>query len=244
MVNCLSSNVTDLLNLLTLRIVSDFMFMTKFKPIFIQLSEIAKTRISLILIICCLFSINVNATSILLLGDSLSASRGMQQKEGWVHLLNQQFLQQKSPLKIINASISGETTGGGLARLALILSRNEIDYLLIELGGNDGLRGFPPALIKNNLLQIIKLAQAKEIKVMLMDIRIPPNYGARYTKLFNNTFSKVAQETKVTLLPFFIEKIALQPTLMQKDGIHPNKTAQPMISAIMKKQLESTILNK
>ncbi|PCI63508.1 MAG: arylesterase [Gammaproteobacteria bacterium] len=218
--------------------------MTKFKPIFIQLGEIAKTRISLILVICCLFSINVNATSILLLGDSLSASRGMQQKEGWVHLLNQQFSQQKSPLKIINASISGETTGGGLARLSLILSKNEIDYLLIELGGNDGLRGFPPALIKNNLLQIIKLAQAKGTKVMLMDIRIPPNYGARYTKLFNNTFSKVAQETKVTLLPFFIEKIALQPTLMQSDGIHPNKTAQPMIAATMKKQLENIILNK
>ncbi len=161
----------------------------------------------------------------------------MQQKDGWVTLLNQQFTQQNSPLIIINASVSGETTGGGLSRLPSILLKEKIDYLLIELGGNDGLRGFPPTLIKNNLLQIIQLAQEKNIIVLLMTIRIPPNYGARYNKLFSNTFTELARETKVKLIPFFMNDIAIQPTLMQADGIHPNRKAQPLIVDFMAKQL-------
>ena len=125
-------------------------------------------------------------TSILLLGDSLSASYGMKQNQGWVHLLNQQLKQQSSPYTITNASISGETTSGGLSRLPGILSNEKVDFLLIELGGNDGLRGFPPKLIKNNLLQLIALAKEKNIPVAIIDIRIPPNYGPRYNNLFNN----------------------------------------------------------
>lgn len=200
--------------------------------------------LKLLLLSYCLFSVNVNATSILLLGDSLSASRGMSQKEGWVSLLNQQFIEQKSPLKIINASISGETTAGGLARLPRILAKNKINYLLIELGGNDGLRGFSPRLMQNNLLQIIHLAQAQNITVLLMDMRIPPNYGARYNKLFNETFSDVAKSSGIKLLPFFIKDIAIKPTLMQGDGIHPNKKAQPLIAQLMNKQLSKLIIKK
>jgi len=200
--------------------------------------------LKLLLFSYCLFSVNVHATSILLLGDSLSASRGMLQREGWVSLLNNQFVAQKSPLNIINASISGETTGGGLSRLPNILAKKKIDYLLVELGGNDGLRGFSPQLIKNNLLQIIQLAQAKHITVLLMDIRIPPNYGPRYNKLFNNTFSEIAKSTGVKLLPFFIKDIAIESELMQGDGIHPNKKAQPIIAKLMNKQLTELTTKK
>ena len=185
--------------------------------------------------------------SILILGDSLSASFGMKENQGWVYQLNQVLQQQKAPYTLINASISGETTAGGLNRLPRILAKQNIDYLLVELGGNDGLRGFPPSLIKNNLLQIIQLAQQKSIKVLLMEIKIPPNYGARYNQLFNQTFTKVANISDVNLLSFFMESIAIRPELMQTDGIHPNIKAQPLIVTLMKQQLDSLItlpLNK
>jgi acyl-CoA thioesterase-1 len=180
--------------------------------------------------------------SILLLGDSLSASFGMKENQGWVYQLNQVLHQQKSPYTLINASVSGETTAGGLTRLPRILAKQNIDYLLVELGGNDGLRGFPPSLIKNNLLQIIQLAQQKSIKVLLMDIKIPPNYGTRYNNLFNQTFTNAANISDISLLPFFMESIAIKPELMQLDGIHPNIKAQPLIVTFMKQQLDSLIL--
>ena len=185
--------------------------------------------------------------SILILGDSLSASFGMKENQGWVYQLNQTLQQQKAPYTLINASISGETTAGGLTRLPRILAKQNIDYLLVELGGNDGLRGFPPSVIKNNLLQIIQLAQQKSIKVLLMEIKIPPNYGARYNQLFNQTFTKVDSISDINLLSFFMESIAIRPDLMQSDGIHPNIKAQPLIVTLMKQQLDSLItlpLNK
>ena len=181
--------------------------------------------------------------SILLLGDSLSASYGMKQNKGWVYLLNQQLVQQNNQYTITNASISGETTSGGLSRIPGILSKEKIDYLLIVLGGNDGLRGFPPKLIKNNLLQIIQLAQAKNIPVSIMNIRIPPNYGPRYNKMFTDIFAEVAQETNVPLIPFFMESIAVVPKLMQADGIHPNVEAQSLIVDIMAKEFEQLIID-
>ena len=180
-------------------------------------------------------------SSILILGDSLSASFGMKENQGWVYQLNQILQQKKAPYTLVNASISGETTSGGLTRLPRILAKQHIDYLLIELGGNDGLRGFPPQLIKNNLLQIINLAKQQGIKVLLMDIKIPPNYGARYNKLFNQTFTQVAKQSDITLVPFFMEPIAIKPELMQADGIHPNITAQPLIVEFMKQQLNVLI---
>ncbi|WP_235938950.1 arylesterase [Thalassotalea algicola] len=193
-------------------------------------------------ILLLLFSFHAIANSrILLLGDSLSASYGMQQDQGWVHLLNQQLETNNSGFQIINASISGETTGGGLSRLPGILSKQTFDYLLIELGGNDGLRGFPTDVIKNNLLQIIQLAKEKNIPVWLMEIKIPPNYGPRYNKMFANVFNEVASETETPLLPFFLEAIAIEPKLMQSDGIHPNIEAQPMIVELMNKTLTNAI---
>ncbi|MAG76865.1 MAG: arylesterase [Colwelliaceae bacterium] len=201
-------------------------------------------RTFFLLMIGLLLSVNVNATEdtrILLLGDSLSASYGMKQNQGWVHLLNQQLKTKNKGYQIINASISGETTGGGLSRLPGILSKEKVDYLLVELGGNDGLRGFPADLIKNNLLQIIKLAKAEDIKVYLMEIKIPPNYGPRYNKMFEAVFTSVAKETDVPLLPFFIESIAVHPELMQSDGIHPTIEAQPQIVEIMEQKLQKMI---
>lgn len=165
----------------------------------------------------------------------------MDENQGWVFRLNQLLEQQNAAYTLINASISGETTGGGLSRLPKIFSKQKFDYILIELGGNDGLRGFPPKLIKNNLLQIIKLAQQKGIKVLLMDIKIPPNYGARYNKLFNQIFAQVAKQSDITLLPFFMNSIAVKPELMQADGIHPNIDAQPIIIEFMKEQLNTLI---
>lgn len=179
--------------------------------------------------------------SILVLGDSLSASYGMKQEQGWIHLLNQRVSELESPYHIINASISGETTAGGLARLPKILKNEKIDHLVIELGGNDGLRGFPPKLIKNNLLQIIQLAKDKNIDVALMQIKIPPNYGPKYNQLFVSVFQDLATANNIPLLTFFMEEIAIHPTLMQKDGIHPNVSAQPIIADNMAEQLNNLI---
>ncbi|MCW8832621.1 MAG: arylesterase [Colwellia sp.] len=186
-------------------------------------------------------SAETQPSSILILGDSLSASFGLKENQGWVYLLNQTLLKEKAPYTLVNASISGETTGGALSRLPNILAKQNIDYLLIELGGNDGLRGFPPSLIKNNLLQIIALAQSENIKVLLMTIKIPPNYGQRYNQLFNQTFENVAKQRNIPLLPFFMESIAVDPALMQADGIHPNLAAQPLIVEFMAQTLAEII---
>ncbi|WP_284246126.1 arylesterase [Thalassotalea insulae] len=175
--------------------------------------------------------------TILLLGDSVSASYGMQQHQGWVHLLNEQLSEQKAPYSILNASISGETTSGGLSRLPGILADNEVAHLIIELGGNDGLRGYNPKAIKNNLLQMVSLAQEKNIPVSLMQIKITPNYGPRYNQMFEAVFKEVAQETDATLLPFFMEQVALNKALMQADGIHPNVKAQQIIADYVEQQL-------
>ncbi|WP_440876833.1 arylesterase [Thalassotalea sp. PLHSN55] len=182
------------------------------------------------------------ANSILLLGDSVSASYNMKPEQGWVSLLNNQLAEQNANYFIHNASISGETTTGGLARLPNILANETIDYLLIELGGNDGLRGYSPKLIKNNLLQMIKLAQDKNIPVALMQIKITPNYGPRYNQMFEQVFVDVANEAAVPLLPFFVEQVATNSTLMLPDGIHPNAKAQPIIAEFMDKQLQQLSL--
>lgn len=165
----------------------------------------------------------------------------MKESEGWVNLLNQKLTEQNSAYKIVNASISGETTEGGLSRLPGILAEKNADYLLIELGGNDGLRGFPPRLIKNNLLQIIELAQAANVKVMLMEIKIPPNYGPRYNKMFAAVYRDLAQKYELELMPFFIEQVAVDSSLMLADGIHPNQKAQPILAEFMKKQLDTRV---
>ncbi len=182
-------------------------------------------------------------SSILLLGDSVSASYGMQENQGWVSLLNQKLADRDAPYHIINASISGETTSGGLSRLSGILSEKKYQHLIIELGGNDGLRGYAPKSIKNNLLQMIALAREHNVPVSLMKIKITPNYGARYNKLFEQVFEQVAKEQNVTLLPFFMAEIATNPELMQADGIHPNVKAQPIIADYVEHQLSQLMDN-
>ena len=161
----------------------------------------------------------------------------MKQSEGWVSHLQNLYNSRNEGITLINASISGETTAGGLARLSKLLDNQKPDILLIELGGNDGLRGFPVKKAKQNLLQMIKIARDKNIPPMLMQIRIPPNYGPRYTKMFEGMYTKIAEEQDVTLLPFFMEQVAINPDMMMSDGIHPNKTATPTITKFMDKVL-------
>lgn len=181
---------------------------------------------------------------IIIYGDSISAGYGMTLDQSWPNLLNETFKSQQKPLVIINESISGETTGGGLARLNNVLKRHNVssnDWLIIELGGNDGLRGFPIKTIKQNLAKMIEIAQYQNINVALMQIRIPPNYGSRYTKLFENTYVQLTEQNNIPLLPFFMDDIATQPKYMQKDNLHPNKDAQIIIRDIMYPVLERLI---
>lgn len=171
-----------------------------------------------------------HATNVLLLGDSLSASYGMQASKGWATLAEKEMRKTHPQFSLLNYSASGETTGGGKARLPRLLEKNDIDVLWIELGGNDGLRGYPISTIRNNLSAIVKMAKDKGIKVILTQIQIPPNLGKRYTSMFTELYPVLATKEKVTMMPFFIEKVALKPALMQADQIHPNEDAQPIIA--------------
>lgn len=167
----------------------------------------------------------------------------MQQQQGWVHLLQQQSSAKKLPWQLVNASISGETTAGGLARLPELLQQHQPDTVLIELGGNDGLRGFPIPTIEKNLLQIIELIKAQQANPVLMQIRIPPNYGPRYNQMFVALYPRLAEQEQLTLWPFFMDQIATEPDLMQADGIHPNVKAQAKISNMMLPLLETLTKN-
>lgn len=175
----------------------------------------------------------VQAKTLLILGDSLSAGYGLSQQQSWVHLLQQKLDQQDSGWSLINASISGETSGGGLARLPALLEQHKPDYVLIELGANDGLRGFPVPQLESNLNAIVTQIKHQQSKAVLMQIRIPPNYGPRYTKLFTDLYPKISKEQQIPLWPFFMETIALKQQWMQADGLHPNLEAQPVIADLM-----------
>ncbi|MBB1329447.1 arylesterase [Pseudoalteromonas sp. SR43-7] len=167
--------------------------------------------------------------TILILGDSLSAAYGLQQEEGWVKLLQDKYDDEQADIELINASISGETSGGALRRLDALLEQYEPTHVLIELGANDGLRGFPVKKMQTNLTSLIQKSQAANAMTALMEIYIPPNYGPRYSKMFTDTFSRVSEETNARLMNFFMLDIAGQPELMQNDSLHPNKKAQPLI---------------
>ncbi|MBB1277090.1 MULTISPECIES: arylesterase [Pseudoalteromonas] len=167
--------------------------------------------------------------TILILGDSLSAAYGLQQEEGWVKLLQDKYDDEQADIELINASISGETSGGALRRLDALLEQYEPTHVLIELGANDGLRGFPVKKMQTNLTSLIQKSQAANAMTALMEIYIPPNYGPRYSKMFTDTFSRVSEETNAHLMNFFMLDIASQSDLMQNDSLHPNKKAQPLI---------------
>ncbi|WP_290703360.1 arylesterase [Amphritea sp.] len=169
------------------------------------------------------------SSSILVMGDSLSAAYGMPQQQGWVALLDQKLEKNGFSYEVINASISGETTHGGLTRLPGALDQYKPELVVLELGANDGLRGAPLALIERNLTRLIAQARAAGAQVLLLEMRIPPNYGPRYSDGFTALFEKVAQMQDVLMVPFFMAPVVLQPELMQDDGLHPNEQAQPVL---------------
>lgn len=172
----------------------------------------------------------VSAKTILVVGDSLSAGYGINPEQGWVALL-QKRLDQDDPKqhKVINASVSGETTSGALARLPKLLQTYKPQVMIVELGGNDALRGQPPQLIRANLEKLVQQGQAAQAKVVLFGMKIPPNYGTAYSQAFENNYKVVSQKYKVKLLPFFLEGVAGNKTLMQKDQIHQNAKAQSIL---------------
>ncbi|MEF9955860.1 MAG: arylesterase [Acinetobacter sp.] len=182
-----------------------------------------------ILSISCISTV-VSAKTILIVGDSLSAAYGIAPKQGWVQLL-QQRLDQQYPKqhKVVNASVSGETTSGALARLPKLLQTYQPQVVVIELGGNDGLRGQPPQMIQNNLAQLIQLSQKNKATVLLFGMKIPPNYGTAYSAAFEKNYQVVSQQYKIKLLPFFLDGVAGHKNLIQNDQIHPNAKAQPML---------------
>jgi acyl-CoA thioesterase I len=168
-------------------------------------------------------------TTILVMGDSLSAEYGLVRGSGWVKFLEDQLQKQSSPWSIFNASISGETTSGGLTRLPILLEQKKPGIVLLELGANDALRGLTVKQTENNLRKMIQLCKQSGAKVMVFGIQIPPNYGQDYTSQFKAIFSKLAKQEGVELLPFFLQGVASQKELFQADNIHPNETAQVIL---------------
>ena len=165
----------------------------------------------------------------LVLGDSLSAAYGIDPSEGWVALLEQRLGSQASDWRVVNASISGDTTRGGAARIARALTDHQPQILILELGGNDGLRGLAPTATERNLAQIIDASVAAEAKVLLLGMQMPPNYGPVFTKQFAEVYKRLGERPEVSLVPFFLEGVGDQPDLIQADGIHPTAEAQPRL---------------
>ncbi|MEN9560471.1 MAG: hypothetical protein RLZZ502_1682 [Pseudomonadota bacterium] len=165
------------------------------------------------------------ATRVLVVGDSLSAAYGIKEEQGWVSLLARELTQ----YQVINASISGDTTAGGLARLPALLEKHKPKLLIIELGGNDGLRGQPLNLSEDNLLQMTQMGERAGAKVLLLGMKIPPNYGATYTTQFEQMYVAVTKKTKAHLVPFFLEPVGLKLRYFQPDRIHPTAEAQALL---------------
>jgi acyl-CoA thioesterase-1 len=167
--------------------------------------------------------------TVLVLGDSLSAAYGIRLEQGWVALLQDRLKSKGYGHRVVNASSSGETTGGALARLPRALERHRPAVVVIELGGNDGLRGLPIADVRANFESLIRLSRDSGASVLLVGMRIPPNYGAAYTKAFHDLFGELATKHQLPLVPFFLDGIALDDSLMLEDGLHPNADAQPRL---------------
>ncbi len=180
----------------------------------------------------------VTAESIVVLGDSISAGYGIDAGLGWVDLLQKKFNQQQNGYVISNESISGDTTAGGLARIDQALKRHKPAIVLLELGANDGLRGLSPQAMKSNLIEMIKRCQQTGAQVLLLGMKIPPNYGKRYVDMFYEIYPQLANELNLPLVPFILEEVVLKPELMQADGLHPNAMAQPLIAEKIASYLE------
>jgi acyl-CoA thioesterase-1 len=167
--------------------------------------------------------------SILVVGDSLSAAYGIPRDRGWVALLEERLKREHRDYIVVNASISGDTSSGGRARLQPLLERHRPAVMILALGGNDGLRGAPPAQIRANLSAMIRQAQARRARVLLLGVKMPPNYGEEYTKSFEAVFRDLAKTHRTALVPFLLEDFADQPELFQPDRIHPTEAAQPLM---------------
>ncbi|OTG99149.1 arylesterase [Acinetobacter sp. ANC 4973] len=178
----------------------------------------------------CLIPAVVSAKTIMIVGDSISAAYGMQAEQGWSYLL-QKRLDQQYPKKhkVVNASVSGETTSGAVARLPKLLHTYKPHIVVLELGGNDGLRGQSPLLIQKNLANLIQQSQQAKATVIILGMKIPPNYGTAYSQAFEKNYSMVSQQYKVKLMPFFLTGIAGNKNLMQSDLVHPNAKAQSIL---------------
>ena len=209
----------------------------------VELFRLFKIKIQVFIVLIPLLLISdqlwAKEPKLLILGDSLSAAYGISQAQGWVSLLQDMWKDQ--PVSVINAAISGETTDGALARLPRLLQQHQPTHIFVELGGNDGLQGHPINKMQQNLAEIIQQAQQQDIVVILQEMRIPTNYGKRYTEMFTQSYEALAQQFEVVMLPFFIQDIATDSNLMQKDGIHPNAEAQPLIAQDMYNKLGEII---
>jgi acyl-CoA thioesterase-1 len=188
----------------------------------------------LLILLAMFVSVSAKAETpvILVFGDSISAGYGLARVEqGWVALLETRLKDEDYGYQVVNASVSGETTAGGLARLPRALDLHHPKIVILELGGNDGLRALPIAQMRANLVRMVELAAAAGARVLLLGMRIPPNYGPEYTEQFRSCYSDLARDKKLPLVPFLLADIAQSPNLMQADGIHPNELGQPRLLA-------------
>lgn len=172
---------------------------------------------------------HASAQKLLVVGDSISAAYGMSLQQGWVALLAGRLTVSHPNIVVVNASVSGETTSGALLRLPKLLAETKPDIVLVELGGNDGLRGYPIGLLRDNLKQLVTLSQGSGAQVIVVQMEIPPNYGARYTRAFHASYALTAEQTDSVLAPFILDGVATQRKLMQADGIHPTVAAQQQL---------------
>lgn len=179
--------------------------------------------------------------TVLVVGDSISAAYGMQLEQGWVSLLSARLAAEKPAYRVVNASISGETSGGGLRRLPGLLTNHTPHIVVIELGGNDGLRGYPISQLRENLKKLVTLSERAQARVLLLPMEIPPNFGKFYTDAFRASFVDAAEGTGATLAEFPLSSVALDASLMQSDGIHPTAEAQPLILESVWRHLEDLL---
>ncbi len=199
-------------------------------------------RILIFVIYLFSFPVHAQGKTILILGDSLSASYGIPVEDGWVSLLEQRLVRQNMKYKVVNASISGETTLGVKTRLDKLLNKYSSEIVVIELGGNDGLRGFPLSEIEQNLSDIVNTIKKNGVTVLLVPMQLPPNYGAAYNQRFMSIYKSVSEKQNINMSTFILNDIAQHSELMQADGLHPTKEAQAMMLDNLWPSLELLII--
>ena len=202
--------------------------------------RIFSLKILLLVFLIFSYSITAETKKLLILGDSISAGYGIKESQNWVALIENNLEQKGINLKIVNSSISGDTTIGGVTRIDGVLKKHKPDYVLIELGGNDALRGYPISNIKDNLEKIVTRIKKQDSKPFLMQIKIPPNYGKKYIQAFEKVYLEVSNKEEIPLFSFMLEKVALNDNLMQPDGIHPNAKARPLIA----REIETVLMKE